>query len=221
MDLAERHVRGLRDASRREVRVAVGQEAGPGRLQDAGARLRRSPARGAPRACPVRVRQPFAKHTIAAQPLTTCRPARSRTTPSGRPSRRPQAVFFSTAVTRAEGEHPGEAAQADGEHHQHQRPAAADAEQAVGDPEPKRLAPLGPTLPVVQDEPERGAALVEAAVLERAELVERRRRRRSRPGRSCGLRGEPGDGVDGRVDAAIADPGDEPERRPHDEVAER
>ena len=65
-----------------------------------------------------------------------------------------------------------EAAEPDREHDEHQRPAAADTEQTVRDAHPERLEPLVAAAPVGEDEPERGAALVEAVVLERRELVE-------------------------------------------------
>ena len=98
------------------------------------------------------------------------RPSRAGRRPSGVRSRRPHGRFFSAAITRGEREHPADAADADDEHHQHQRPAAADAEHAVVDAEPQRLARRRDAVPARRDEPERRMALLEAAVLERAEL---------------------------------------------------
>src|SRR5712691_13300983 len=70
----------------------------------------------------------------------------------------------------AERQHPADAAGADHEHHEHDRPAAADAEDAVIDAEPERVPARALPAPMLVDETERGAAFVEAMVLERAEL---------------------------------------------------
>src|SRR6202023_2300127 len=55
-------------------------------------------------------------------------------------------------------EHPADIASADDEHQQHDRPAAADAECAMMDAEPKGIAPRGGSVPVLNYEAERCAA---------------------------------------------------------------
>src|SRR5262245_18311518 len=72
----------------------------------------------------------------------------------------------------AEEEHRRGTAEPDAEHHEHEAPAAADAERAVGDAHEERLAPEGLGPPAIHDEPERTPALVEASVADRAELPE-------------------------------------------------
>ncbi len=72
--------------------------------------------------------------------------------------------------------------------------------------------------PAVHDEAERAPALLEAAGAERAELPQAGDRERGAHDQ-LGMRGQPGQGVDGGVDAAIEDPGREPEGAPDDEVA--
>jgi hypothetical protein len=67
---------------------------------------------------------------------------------------------------RAEEEHPPDVPRPHGEHQEHERPATADAEQSMMQPEPQRLEPPTPVLPVLDDEAQRRATLVEAAVLE-------------------------------------------------------
>src|ERR1700730_13501509 len=70
----------------------------------------------------------------------------------------------------AEHEHPADAARADNEHQQHDRPATADAKHAVMDAQQEALPVRGSSTPVLVDEAEGRPALVEAIVLERAEL---------------------------------------------------
>ena len=182
VDLAERDARRLGDGPRREVGVALGEEARPGGGEDRGAGLggRLVATLGArDRVRPVSDPRP-AEHTT---PPVTRRPRRPRRgsgrRPSGRLRRRPHGRFFSMAVSAAERRASREARQPDAEHHEHQRPAAADAERAVGDAHRERLAPLGRAAPAVDDEAERAPALVEAAVAERAELPQARRSRAS------------------------------------------
>src|SRR6476661_2466674 len=76
------------------------------------------------------------------------------------------AARHTLAATRT----PAQAAHADDEHHGHERPAAADAEDAVLEPDPQRLAARRAPLPARIDERERRAAALQTAVLERAEL---------------------------------------------------
>ncbi len=111
------------------------------------------------------------KHRVGYQPFRTERPARSRTTPSGRASLPAPRKVLLDRGDDPDDEHPGQAAEADGEHHQHQRPAAADAEQAVGDAQAERFTSLGLAAPAVEHEPERRPAFVETPVLQRGELV--------------------------------------------------
>ena len=90
------------------------------------------------------------------------------------PERRPQPAAPRQVLLgrhhRRERQHPADVARADDEHHEHQRPAAADAEEAVVDAEAPRLALRRAPVPARRDEAERRVALLEAAVLERAEL---------------------------------------------------
>src|SRR5215470_4846086 len=67
-------------------------------------------------------------------------------------------------------EHPAEVAHADHEHHQHQCPAAAHAEQPVIEADPQGLARGRDSPPASIDKTEGSATAVQAAVLERAEL---------------------------------------------------
>ena len=120
----------------------------------------------------------------------------SSPTPSGVRSRRPQGRFFSAAMTTASASIQPEVAHADDEHQQHQRPAAADAEDAMIDAQPPRLAQRRPAVPARSDEGERRVALLEAAVLERAEL-EQPRRPPARPRRAPSRR-RPATGTAGR-----------------------
>ena len=71
---------------------------------------------------------------------------------------------------RPEPDHRAQAAEPDPEHHEHQAPAAADAERAVGDAHGERFASDRRPAPAVDDEPERASAFVEAAIAERAGL---------------------------------------------------
>jgi hypothetical protein len=71
----------------------------------------------------------------------------------------------------AQAEHPPQTADANSEHQHHQRPAAADAEGAVIDAQSEGRPVLTPAAPAFGDEAQRRAALVQAVVLERCELV--------------------------------------------------
>src|SRR5207247_4559762 len=73
---------------------------------------------------------------------------------------------------RAERQHPADIAGADDEHQQHDRPAAADAVEAVVEAELEGAAQWPRPMPVLHDEAVGGAALVEAMVFEPAELKE-------------------------------------------------
>ena len=92
-----------------------------------------------------------------------------------------------------ERQHPGDIPNPDGEHQEHQRPAAADAKKAVMDSQQKCVAPLIAAAPVFGDETQGSAALVQAAVFQAAKLKARRPRaawprrsaRRSLQARNC------------------------------------
>ena len=109
-------------------------------------------------------------------------------------------------------------AKPDPEHDQHQRPAAPDAERAVGDPHAERLGTDGRATPAIDDEAERAPAFLEAAVAQRAELPQAGDREGRRDDQ-LGMFGEPGEGIDGGMDAAIRQPRAEPERAPHEQVS--
>ena len=70
----------------------------------------------------------------------------------------------------AERRHPDHVHHADREHHQHHRPAAAEAVQPLLDAEPEHAARRG--RPIGKEERERALALLEAGVFERRELVD-------------------------------------------------
>ena len=93
----------------------------------------------------------------------------------------------------------------DAEHHEHQRPAAADAERPVRDAHRERLAPRVRAAPARDDEAERRPALVEAAVAERAELPQPGDRE-GRAEDQLRVLGEPRQRIDRRVDPAVEDP---------------
>src|SRR6266516_3669189 len=59
----------------------------------------------------------------------------------------------------------------DGEHHQHQQPAAADTKQAVMHPKHEGLAAFVAPAPVLGDEAQWRAALLQTAVLQRRKLI--------------------------------------------------
>ena len=138
--------------------------------------------------------------------------------PSGWLRRRPQATFFSTAVTAPSTSISARLVIPTPNMHEHQRPAAADAERAVRDPHRERLAPRLRSPPAGDDEAQRRPALVEAAVAERAELPQPGDRER-RPEDQLRVLGEPRQRIDRRVDPAIEHPRTEAERRPRDEIA--
>ncbi len=176
-------------------------------------------ARGVPRGCPSAVLLPSGKHTFASQPLRTVRPGQEQDRAQRlRQPATPRGVLLD-GRDGAQDEHPGQAAEPDGEHHEHQRPAATDAEEAVGNAHEERLAALGNALPAVQHEPEWRAAFIETAVLERGELVEAGDGER-RGQDDLGMRRQPRDRVDRGVDRAIADPRRQAGRRPDREIAE-
>jgi len=58
--------------------------------------------------------------------------------------------------------HPAQVTHADDEHQQHQRPAAADAEQTVMGPQPQRLPARPPAAPMSHDKTQGAAALLQA-----------------------------------------------------------
>ena len=72
--------------------------------------------------------------------------------------------------------------------------------------------------PAVHDEAERAAALLEAAGAERAELPQAGDREGGAHDQ-LGMGGQPRQGVHGGMDAAIEDPGREPEGAPDDQIA--
>src|SRR5262245_17658574 len=74
----------------------------------------------------------------------------------------------------AEGEHTRKALRTDHEHQEHERPAAADAEQTVVHAQSEGFPAFMPSLPVLDHEAEWRSALVQAAVLQRRELIETR-----------------------------------------------
>src|SRR5580700_5013383 len=73
---------------------------------------------------------------------------------------------------RAERQHPADIAGADDEHQQHDRPAAADAVEAVVEAELEGAAPWLRPMPMLHDKAVGCAAFVEAMVFEPAELEE-------------------------------------------------
>src|SRR5215217_1734858 len=143
----------------------------------------------------------------------------SSAAPTGALSRRPRGWILLEANHRSEREHPGQIAEADGEQHQHQRPAAAEAEEPVVDSEPEGVPPPAASTPVPHHEAERRAALVQASVLERRELVEASEQEGSSPDHP-GVVIDPADLVDGGVDAPVPPVDDEGEERPHGEIAD-
>jgi len=102
----------------------------------------------------------------------------------------------------AESEHPTNVTRTDGEHQQHQRPAAAYAEHAVMRAEHQGLRAGIPTTPVLHDEAQRGTALVQAAVLEPGKLEGAGRKQRSGT-EHPGVRLQPGTAVERLVQAQI------------------
>src|SRR5207245_2603312 len=80
--------------------------------------------------------------------------------------------------------------------------AAADAEQAVMDPEAEGLLVPASTVPVLHDEAQGRAALLETFVLQRRELVQPRRQDRPRPD-PPDVRSEPRALTDGVVDEPV------------------
>jgi hypothetical protein len=121
---------------------------------------------------------------------------------------------------RAQDEHRAGAGEAHAEHHEHERPAAADAEGAVGDAHPERLGAYGRAPPTVDHEAERTAAFVEAPIAQWTELPQPGGSQRG-PDDQLGVFGEPREGVDGGMDPAVADPGGQPERAPYQQVPEQ
>ena len=142
VDLAERDPGGVGDA--RASRGSRSRRRGASRGPPRGSRrgCRRSRDRGARPGSRERSTRPstLPEDTTPAHAATAYTAARISATPSGRVSRRPQGRFFSTAVSAPSTSIAAEAAEPDAEHDQHQRPAAADAERAVGDPHREGLA---------------------------------------------------------------------------------
>ena len=209
VDLAERDAGRLGDAARGQVRVAVGEQARPRRVEDRGAGVGASRPRRSARVLRASRSRPWPSIRPPLRHRRRTRRPGSRTTPSGRREPAAPGHVLLDRGQGAEGEHGRQAAEPDAEHHEHQRPAAADAERAVGDAHGQRLTPLGRAAPAVHHEPERAAALVEAAVAERAELPQ--------PGDEQGrgddqlrVLGEPRQGLDRGVDRR--DPADQAAR---------
>src|SRR5207247_3874364 len=119
---------------------------------------------------------------------------------------------------RGEREHPAEIADADEEHQQHQRPAAADAEETVTDAETERLVLAVIAVPVLHDECERGAALLQAASLERRELVETGRRHERRSYEPS-MRGQPAALIEPDANEMITGMEDQADERPDQQVS--
>ena len=113
--------------------------------------------------------------------------------------------------------HPAQAHDAEREERRHERPAAAHAPGAVGDPQIQPAQP--PVAPALGEEHQRAAALGQADVLERGELVERRSH--DHRSRDPVPRPVPGDVVEGRdVRQRAQQPeGAQPRRGPGDQVA--
>ncbi|KOT10978.1 hypothetical protein DM77_2866 [Burkholderia mallei] len=120
---------------------------------------------------------------------------------------------------RADREHPADAARAEREHHAHQHPAAADAKEAVTQAERETVPPRMPASPLLAHEHQRRAALVDATVLERAELIGARERQHGRADEPP-MPGEPRRASRERVQAGVARLGEQPERAPCREIAE-
>ena len=79
---------------------------------------------------------------------------------------------FSTSITVAEDAHPRQVRHAGGEHHEHERPAAPQAEQRVTKTDPRAVG--GTALIVARQIHARVAARAQAGVLQRGELVDSR-----------------------------------------------
>ena len=214
VDLAERHVGRLGDATRRQGGVAVGEEARPGRVEDRAHGSRRWRDRGVPRGYPIvgpaamcrSIRSPL-------QPLTTATAATTRMTPSGRVSRRPQGMFFSMAVSAAEREHERGAAEARRRTSRASATSNSRRRRRRGRcPSRRDSRPLGDAAPAVHDEPQRAPAFVEAAVADRAELPQAGDEE-GRGQDQLRVRGEGRDRLDAGVDGPVEQPGAQPEGR--------
>ena len=95
------------------------------------------------------------------------------TTPSAR-EKRVVVLIFSIAITAPSAAIQIDVHHPDREHQQHHRPAAAEAIEPLAQAEAEHAARLGG--PVGEEERERMLALRDAGVLQRGELIERRRR---------------------------------------------
>src|SRR5205814_10028028 len=111
-----------------------------------------------------------------------------------------------------------EIADADEEHQQHQRPAAADAEETVTYAETERLVLAVIAVPVLHDECERGAALLQAASLERRELVETGRRHECRSYEPS-MRAQPAALIEPDANEMIAAVEHQADERPDEQVS--
>ena len=218
LDGAERKVRRLR---RRGPRQRVEQR----RLADV--RQPDDPDLQSHAAPPCR-RAPYGAPARRGQAACSCQPPGPRSSAisadaaPARSAAAPQARFFSAAITSAEQQHPADVAGPDHEHDQHQRPAAADAEGPVREPEPPGLAPsAAPRASAAVTSAERAAAAVEAAPLQRGELERARPAPAPPPPSAQPLKVEPG-----RAAAPPRSPPrrrvrDDPEPGPGREVAQR
>ena len=205
VDLAERDAGRLGDAPRREVRVAVGEQAGAGGGEDRARGCRPSPGPGAPRGSAVvsPCRPPRVEHTTHA--------SRGDRVDRGQDEqRRPAAGSGAGPTAGSSRSRSGRRARASPCRLPRPTPnitSISDQQQPTqkapwATPIAERLEPLGRAAPAVDDEPERAAALIEAAVAERAELPQAGGQQR-RADDQLGVLGEPGQRLDGGVDAPI------------------
>src|SRR3989337_2852128 len=87
----------------------------------------------------------------------------------------------------------------------------------MGDAQPEAAQPLAAAAPALRDKAERGAALVQAVVFERRELVYPGQEKRGTPARP-GVVSQPVASLDGLVQAAVAGVGEDAEGGPYHHV---
>src|SRR5262249_20098042 len=119
---------------------------------------------------------------------------------------------------RREREHPAEVSPSDGEHHEHQGPAAPDAVHPVQDTDPHCPEGARGATPVLAHETDRRTALTEAGVLEGRELEEAGSEQES-PRQALRPAREPGRSLDDAMEARVRQERGGAEERPHREVS--
>ena len=217
VDLAERDVGGLGDAARREVGVAVGEQARPRRGEDRARGCRRSPARAARRASggrgavPSTMRRAYDALGSRGDRVDGGEDEHDAERP-GEPAAPGQVLL--DGGEGAEREH--RASGCRGRRRTSRASATSSSRRRTRRGRcPSRTPRAARTAaPAVHDEAERAAALVEAAVPQRAELPQAGGEQGRRQD-ELRVRGQPRQRVDRRVDRrGRASQAAEPERRP-------